>query len=112
MRLTRRKPRRAPYSETSWALALSVAAVVCCASYSLQRLFSLVSGEPEPGTVIAIGHTPYYWRVGISLLHAVIALSIAKLAIGNDRAEDILRFAPLWVPCLVLPFALAMVGLP
>lgn len=108
----RRRARRAPHAQTSWGLAVAVASVIFCVSYAAQRLFSFAMGEPAPGTVIQIGHTPYYWRLIIAVLHAAISLAFAKLAIDDHRAEDILRFAPMWVPCVVLPLALLLVGLP
>lgn len=112
MQLTPRRPRRAPYAHTSWGLAVAVAAAIFSASYTGQRLLSLAMGEPAPGQVVITGHTPYYWRVGLALLHALIVLALVRLAIDNERAEKVLRWAPVWIPCVVLPLALILVGLP
>jgi hypothetical protein len=112
VRLSPVRPKRAPYAHASWGLAVTAAATTFCASYALQRLLSLLLGEPDATSAAVVGHTPYYWRVSLALLHALIALALVKLGVNNDRAETALRFAPMWVPCVVLPLALLLVGLP
>jgi hypothetical protein len=112
VQLSPRRPKRAPYAHASWGLAATIAPTAFCASYALQRLLSLLLGEPDPMSVAVVGHTPYYWRVALALLHALIAMAIVKIGVNNDRAESVLRFAPMWVPCVVLPLALVLVGLP
>ncbi|MEQ1508106.1 MAG: hypothetical protein ABMB14_38105 [Myxococcota bacterium] len=104
--------RRAPHSATRWALAVTVAAVVFVGSYAIQRLARLAFAEADPTAVVLLATTPFYWRVGLALVHAGIAVPLVGFAIDDDQAVPLLRFAPLWVPCLVLPLALLMVAFP
>ena len=90
---------------------IAVAAVVACASYAGQRLWD-ATGEPAPGTVLHQAIIPYYWRVAFALLHAAGAGLAAYLGLSEATARNWLEHAPLWVPALVLPAAIAMVLVP
>jgi hypothetical protein len=91
--------------------AVALGAAVACASYAGQRLWDSV-GEPAPGTVLVQATIPYYWRVGFALLHAVGAGVAAHVGLSADTARAWLAHAPLWVPAIVLPAAVAMAMVP
>lgn len=95
-----------------WGLAITVGASAVAVSYALQRLGSASSGEADWTQVMRQAHVPYYWRCALALLHGVTIAAMAGWAVDHDRAVVALRFAPVWVPLVVLPLALAMVAVP
>ena len=89
------------------ALAALAFALACCLSYAAQRLWD-AGTEPPPGTVLLQATIPYYWRVGLSLLHGAGAAALAGLGTTPDTARRWLTHAPWLVPACVVPAALAM----
>lgn len=95
-----------------WALGIAVGAVVFVASYTGQRLFSAALGEPTPTEVIATTHTPYYWRVGLATLQALVAVPLGALLPPEPVVRPLLRIGPLWVVASVMIHALLVVVFP
>jgi hypothetical protein len=95
-----------------WGLALAVGACTIAVSYALQRLGAAWSGEPDWTQISQQAHVPFFWRCGLAALHGATTTALAALAVDHDRAVVALRFAPVWVPLVVLPLALAMVAVP
>ncbi|MCA9491162.1 MAG: hypothetical protein KC621_14630 [Myxococcales bacterium] len=94
------------------ALGLTLASTVFVASYAGQRLWSALRGEPDWTEIIVSAHTPYYWRCGVALLQGGLVGLAAGLGTSTELAATVLRFAPVWVPAVVLPMALAMAAVP
>ena len=109
IRSARRKP---PYSASRVGLAATSAAAVFAVSYGLQRLWALGTPQPDPTEAVLLGHTPFYWRCGLALLQGLVVAALAYGGLDDDDAEKVLRWAPVWLPGLVLPFALLMVAFP
>ena len=95
-----------------WGLAIAAGACAIAVSYALQRLASAWAGEPDWTQITRQAHISFYWRCGLALLHGLTITSLVGVAVDHDRAVVVLRFAPVWVPLLVLPLALAMVAVP
>lgn len=95
-----------------WGLAITAGACAIAVSYALQRLGSAWTGEVHFTQVVQQAHIPYYWRCGLAALHGAVVTATVGLWVDHDRAVVALRFAPVWVPLLVLPLALAMVAVP
>lgn len=91
---------------------MTVGGTVFVVSYAVQRLFALGAGLPNPSALELDAWPPYYWRCALALVHAVVAIPIVGLPIDDDQGTAILRWAPLWMPAVVLPMALLMVGFP
>lgn len=106
------RSRRGARSATRWGLGFTLGGTVFAASYAGMRLLSLVRGEPSFGEVVLAASTPFYARCGIAALQAGIVALITGLAFDDERAEAVLRWAPIWMPLVVLPLTLAMVGFP
>jgi hypothetical protein len=94
------------------AFGVTLGSTVFVASYALQRLWAAWSGDEDWARYVVQYETPYYWRSGFALLHATVAGTIAGLGTRADLAATALRFAPLWVPAVVLPLALSMAVIP
>lgn len=94
------------------AFGVTLATTVFVASYAAQRLWAAWGGEPDWTQFVVRYDTPYYWRSGLALLHACVAGTFAGLATGPELASTALRFAPVWVPAVVLPLALSMAAVP
>lgn len=94
------------------ALGLTLASTVFVASYAAQRLWSAVRGDPDWTEMIVSAHTPYYWRCAVALLQATLVGTAAGLGVSSELAASVLRFAPVWVPAVVIPLALAMAAVP
>lgn len=107
-----RRPRHAAGRSARAGLAVACAATTVAVSYALQRLGAWALGEPPMGVILAQAHTPYLWRLALAALHGgVVGLAIG-LALDEERAAGVLRWAPLLIPAVVLPLALAMVAAP
>jgi hypothetical protein len=104
--------RRPAKSSAAWGLASTAAAATFVVSYAGQRLWSLGTPQPDPTEAILLGHTPFYWRCGVALLQAALVASMIGAAVDDDRAAAALRWAPVWLPAIVLPLALLMVAFP
>ena len=92
------------------AAAVAVGGLVAAPSYATQRLIDAVN-EPPLGTVLEQATIPYYWRVGIAVLHGLIAATIVWfLAHDDDRARGILARLP-WITWIAGAAAAAAVGL-
>ena len=95
-----------------WGLAVAAGACAIAVSYALQRLGAAWGGEPDWRQITQQAHVPYYWRCALAALHGAVITATVGLWVDHDRAVVALRFAPVWVPLLVLPLALAMVAVP
>ncbi len=93
-------------------LGVTLAATTFATSYALQRLASALVGEPAWTTIVYQEHVPYYWRVGVAALHALIVGVAVGLGVREERAAWLLQWTPLLVPLVTLPLALAMVAVP
>lgn len=100
-----REPRR------SWALAIAVGALTVAVSYVVQRLWDAAS-EPPITVVRKMAITPYYWRVGVALVHGGIATAFAaagRLGDHHRRAPTVLAVVGVGV---ALVGGVAMLGVP
>ena len=104
--------KRWPGGSAAWGLAFASAGTALAVSYSVQRLLSWARGEPSFGSVVLMGSTPFYWRCGVALLQAAVVGALVRIGVPEARAEIALRYAPIWIPLLVLPLALLLVGIP
>ena len=95
-----------------WALGLAAGAVVFALSYSVQRLVSLVIGEPAFAEVLRAAHTAFYWRVVIAALQGGLTVPVVAAVVPEIAVRPLLRFGPLWVISPVMVFALALVAFP
>lgn len=94
------------------AFGVTLASTTFVASYALQRLWAAWGAEADWTQLVVQYDTPYYWRSALALLHAVVAGAVAALGTGPELAATALRFAPVWVPAVVLPLALSMAAVP
>ncbi|MEQ1567602.1 MAG: hypothetical protein ABMA64_18310, partial [Myxococcota bacterium] len=76
------------------------------------RVASLARGEAALSEVVLAGSTAFYWRCGLTALHAAVAAALVGFGVPEARAEVALRYAPIWVPGVVLPLVLVLVGFP
>jgi hypothetical protein len=106
------RARRRPRAAVRWGAGFAVGGVVCAVSYAVLRLVSLARGEPSFSEVVMAGTTAFYWRCALAALQGAVAGLLAWAGLGDDHAEQVLRWAPIWIPLVVLPLALAMVGFP
>lgn len=91
------------------AAALATGGLVAAPSYAIQRLIDSIN-EPPVGTVLQQATIPYYWRVGLAVLHGLIAaLVIFFLVHDAARAEKLLARLPALAWVVALAAALAMV---
>ena len=95
-----------------WGLAAAIGACTFVLSYAAQRLVAFRTGTPDWTGDVNVAHIPYYWRCALALLQAGIVASVVSLAVGDARAERVLRWSEGWVPVLVLMAAIAMVLVP
>lgn len=113
LRLTSRPRKRvAPYSAVRWALAATVAASVFSLVYVFQRLVGLAFLEPDRATAVMVGDTALVGRCVIAWALALVGFGAVGLAIDDEHAAPLLRWAPLWLPLVVLPLALVLVAFP
>ena len=89
------------------AVAALSFAVAACLAYTVQRLVDAAT-EPPMAVVLRRSDIPYYWRVGLSLVHGLGAGSLAWVALDAAAATRCLDRLPWLVPALVLPAALAL----
>ncbi len=99
-------------SRARLALGFAVFAAVVCASYAVQRLVSWAAGEAAPGEVLATRDVGFYWRVGLSTLHGLVAGLVVGLAVGEERARTWLGPTGWVVAAVVVACAVAMVLVP
>lgn len=90
------------------ALSFSLA---CCLSYACLRLWDART-EPPMAAVALQATIPYYWRVGLVLLHGVGAATLVGMALSPPTATRWLARAPWLVPLVVLPAVVAMLLVP
>jgi hypothetical protein len=76
-------------------LASSVAGLAGSVSYFAQRVLAL-GGAVDPGAVMAAEHIPFNWRMGLALLHALVAALVVYTLVDDQRASRWLAHMP-WV---------------
>ena len=93
------------------AAAAATFALVATVSYALQHL-AAVAFDPVPASsVLAQAHVPYFWRVGVSVLHgAGVAALVAVLP--DPVPQRLLPHLQRLTPPLVGLCAAAMLALP
>lgn len=69
------------------ALTIAVGVGVACASYAGQRLGAWGLTAPGPMAVEVGAYTAYYWRLGLAVLHGVVAGSVCGLGVPQERAR-------------------------
>lgn len=90
------------------AAAAAAFGLVAAPSYAIQRLIDGLN-EPPIGTILAQAHIPYYWRVGIAVLHGISAALIVSFLLHRDgQAERFLNRLPPWLLGVVVISAIAM----
>ena len=90
------------------AAAAALFGLVAPASYAIQRLVD-ARGEAAVGMVLQQVHIPYYWRVGLAVLHGLSAALIGGLLLRDDAdAERLLARLPWLLWPTVLAAAAAM----
>ena len=83
--------------------------IAAALSYTLQRLVD-AQNEPPMGTVLLQATIPYYWRVGMAVLHAgVVGLLVYTLSPRLNWS----RRAFLWcISCIFLVCIVALIAVP
>lgn len=80
-------------------------------SYAAQRLWDART-EPPLGTVVAQAVIPYFWRLGITALHALAVGSLLYFGLSEAGARRLVAATPWLAPLLALPAMLAMMAVP
>ena len=94
------------------ALVIAVAAGAACASYAGQRLGAWGLADPGPMAAEVGAYTAYFWRLGLAVLHGVVAGSVCGLAVSPERARAWLLPAGRVVAIVVALCALSMALVP
>jgi hypothetical protein len=92
------------------ALAGAVFGLVFTASYALQRLWAAWLGEPATSAVLAFAHVPYFGRIALAVLHAIVVATVVGMAVRDP--ERWLGRVPVLVLVVVGAAASAMVLVP
>lgn len=93
-----------------WAAAAALFGGVAVPSYAIQRLLDAIYEAPV-GTVLQQASIPYYWRVGLSVLHGLSAALMGGLLLRDEAAaERFLARLPwfLWPTVLLSVLAMAL----
>lgn len=102
-----------PGQDPRASAALLLAGLTLVLSYTAQRLYAWTISVPSPPTeILAAAHIPYFWRVGLSVLHAVLVGALAHGLLEPSRAVAVVDRGPWLVLLTVLPCAVAMVVVP
>jgi len=79
-------------------VAVALFGITAMLAYTAQRLASHLGGELPAPMVIAQAHTPYYWRVLLSLFIAFIPSCLLAFLNADVVREGVARLLPvvLW----------------
>jgi hypothetical protein len=97
-----------PANRAAAAAAFGLAAVI---SYALQRLAAAAFDPVEASSVLLQAHLPYFWRVGLALLHGAGFASLALVAPEGAAARALPLLARA-TPIGVAAAAVAMLAVP
>ncbi len=81
-------------------------------SYATQRLLAKLLLHENPAMVVSQVHTPFTWRLFLSILHGVLLGLILAVGLSDTRAGRVLAAGPWIVAGVIIPFAVSMVMVP